>query len=63
MQAQPITTQLSLGLDYRVYCIYCRRRAGRFVGGRYECTRCGERTLFSRREYERLLRQYGPEVA
>lgn len=63
MRPQASNKQLPLGLDERVFCIYCRRRAGQFVDGRYECTRCGERTLFSRREYERLLRQYGPEVA
>ena len=64
MPAQPATQQLSLGLEAcvrPVFCIYCRRRAGQFVDGRYECTRCGERTLFTRREYERLIEQYGPE--
>jgi DNA-directed RNA polymerase subunit RPC12/RpoP len=63
MRAQVATTQLSLGLDDRVYCIYCRHRAGQFVDGRYECRHCGERTLFSRREYADLLRTYGPEAA
>ena len=64
MRTQVASQQLSLGLEAcvrPVFCIYCRRRAGQFVDGRYECTRCGERTLFTRREYERLIEQYGPE--
>lgn len=63
MRPQIANKQLSLDLDQKVFCIYCRRRAGQFVDGHFECTRCGERTLFSRREYERLLLTYGPEAA
>lgn len=63
MRTQVANKQLSLDLDQKVFCIYCRRNAGQFVEGRYECRRCGERTLFSRREYEDLLRRYGSEAA
>ena len=63
MQPQASNKQMTLGLDERVFCIYCRRNAGQFVEGRFECRRCGERTLFSRREYEDLLRRYGAEAA